>query len=454
MTTEKPFVWGVATASYQIEGAFDQDGKTLSVWDLFARTKGKVYNGDSGDFACDSYNRADEDIALIKDLGVDAYRFSLSWPRIIPTGTGEVSEAGLAYYDRLIDGLIENGITPYITMFHWDYPYELYKRGHWLNDASSDWFADFADLVTKRYGDRVKHWMTINEPQCFIGLGYFSGVHAPGLKLSPYDIIRMSHNALLAHGKAVQIIRKNVENSVVGYAPASKVYVPATDTKADREAAYEMMFGRGKRQGKISETDFTFDNDFWNDPIYLGKYPDWVMEELGDYLPETVEEDLEIISSPVDFFGVNIYSGDVVRKAEDGSIENVRPKSGHPVTGLNWNVEPRSLYWGPRFFYERYQVPIMVTENGLSMKDWVSLDGKVHDPGRIDFLARYIGELQRAHHDGTEVAGYFQWSLLDNFEWAEGYKERFGIVHVDFETGERTPKDSYYWYREFIKAQR
>jgi beta-glucosidase len=450
MDKSRPFVWGVATAAYQIEGAYKQDGKSLSIWDMFSNTRDKVHDFDNGNTACDSYNRWEEDIELIKNLGVDAYRFSLSWTRILPNGTGEINEAGLAYYDKLIDGLLENNITPYITVFHWDYPYALYCRGHWLNAASSDWFDNLVDVVTKRFGDRVKHWMTINEPQCFIGLGYFTGVHAPGLKLSKFDIIRMAHNTLLAHGKAVRTIRANVPSAVIGYAPASKVFVPSEAIEADILAAKEMMFGRGLRTGNISDSDFTFDNDFWNDPIFLGRYPAWVIEEMAAYLPDGWEDDMAIISSPVDFFGVNIYSGAYV-KAHDGAIELVRHASGHPVTGLNWAVVPESLYWGPKLLFERYGIPILITENGLSLKDWISLDGKVHDSNRIDFLERYLIALKKASDDGVTVNGYFQWSLLDNFEWAEGYNERFGLVYVDFKTGERTPKDSYYWYRDTIK---
>lgn len=452
MSFNNEFVWGAATASYQIEGSPYEDGKGLSIWDVFCKTEGKVYNGDTGDYACDSYHRWKEDVQLLKDLGVDAYRFSLSWPRIMPTGEGAVNEVGLAFYDQFIDALVAEGITPYITLFHWDYPYDLYKKGGWLNRASADWFETFTDIVTKRYGDRVKHWFTLNEPQIFIALGYQVGEHAPGHHFGPIDVMTMTHNVLLSHGKAVKKIRENVAGSKIGFAPAFNPIMPAYDDPKLIELCREVNFDEVLFPGeKKIETHFAFSQALWADPVYLGKYPQWVFDEIGWVLPDTLEEDLKLISQPIDFYGVNIYQGRTFELDGLGGIREVVKHEGHAVTGFDWPVTPEALYWGPKYVYERYNKPVYVTENGLSMKDWVALDGKVHDPNRIDFLNRYLLNFRKAGEEGIDLAGYFQWSLMDNFEWAHGYKQRFGIVHVDFTTGTRTPKDSYYWYKTVIE---
>ena len=451
---DKDFLWGAATASYQVEGGAYDDGKGLSVWDVFTKTEGKVYNMDSGDFACDSYHRIHEDVAILKELGVKAYRFSISWPRVMPKGTGEVNEKGLEYYDRFVDALLEAGIEPYVTLFHWDYPYELYKRGQWLNDDSSDWFEAYTRVVVGKLGDRVKNWMTHNEPQCFIGHGYQGAVHAPGHKYAKYDLIRMSHNVNLAHGKAVRAIREIVgDEANIGIAYVASLCHPKRDTPEDIEAARRYTFEPQKYLVGWDENNFCFDNDYWYDPILLGKYPDWVMDELRDWLPEEEQfkKDMEIITSDIDFVGLNVYQGPTVEAFGD-KVKVTREPEGHKVTGLNWLISEQIMYWGVKFMYERYNKPIYITENGLSNKDWVALDGKVHDEARIDFLKRYLTELEKAQNDGVDVRGYFQWSLYDNFEWAEGYKDRFGLVHVDFVTGDRTPKESYYWYKELIKA--
>ncbi len=449
---DKDFLWGAATASYQVEGAAYDDGKGLSVWDMFTKTPHKVYNKDNGDYACDSYHRIEEDIKLIKDLGVKSYRFSISWPRVIPNGVGPVNETGLAYYERFVDALIEAGIEPYITLFHWDYPYELYKKGQWLNDDSSDWFEAYTRVVVGRLGNRVKNWITLNEPQCFIGLSYQKGIHAPGHQYNKFDLIRMSHNTLLAHGKAVRVIREIIgAEAKVGFAFVANLCHPKSNTQEDIEAARRYTFEARKYTRFIDEKNFCFDNDYWYDPILLGKYPDWVMRELRDWLPsaQQFEKDMAIISTDVDFIGLNIYQGPTVED-DDGYIKVVREQEGHALTGLNWLVSEKIMYWGTKFMFDRYKKPIYITENGLSNKDWIALDGKVHDEGRIDFLNRYLVELEKARKEGVDIRGYFQWSLLDNFEWAEGYKERFGLVHVDFSTGERTPKESYYWYKNLI----
>jgi beta-glucosidase len=454
MSFKKGFVWGVSTAAYQIEGAAYEDGKGLSVWDMYAKTPDKVFKGHTGDTACDHYHRLEEDLQLLKDSGVNSYRFSISWPRILPDGIGEVNEKGVEFYNRLIDGLLAIGITPYVTIFHWDYPYELYKQGGWMNPECSDWFAYYTDVLTKRFGDRVKHWFTLNEPQIFIGMGHQTGRHAPGHKHSEFDIAVMVHNVLLAHGKAVKTIRSNVANSVVGYAPAGFPSIPETSSPEDIEMARKITFAEGQKDSsflKKHHMPLGLTEVLWIDPVYLGKYPEWFIKDFGHMLPSTWEEDLSIISQPIDMCAVNLYQGSYVSDLS-GEPKFREDIPGQPLTGFDWRITPEMLYWAVKFYHERYNKPIYITENGLSCRDWVSLDGKVHDPGRIDFLTRYIGQFKKAADEGIDVAGYFQWSLMDNFEWAEGYKERFGLIHVDFKTFKRTPKDSYYWYKEVIDS--
>lgn len=445
MSFPSDFTWGVATASYQIEGAAYKEGGGWCVWDMFCRRPGAVHGGENGDIACDHYNRWREDVALMKDLGIKAYRLSISWPRILPTGTGAINQAGLDFYDGLIDALLDAGITPYVTLFHWDLPYELYCKGGWLNRDSADWFADYTRIIMDRLSDRVSHWMTLNEPQCFIGLGMQSGAHAPGDKLATAEVLRAGHHAMLAHGKAVQTIRaESKQPAKVGYAPVGVVYVPATDSAEDIEAARRSTFD-------LSTTNM-WSNAWWMDPVFLGRYPEEALKAFGIDAPPIKSGDLDTISEPLDFFGCNIYNAQTVQAGADGSPEMVPHPQGLGRTSPGWPVTPQCLYWGPRFFAERYGKPVIITENGLGVTDWVARDGNVYDPQRIDFLNRHLLELERAYDDGVDVRGYFQWSLMDNFEWAEGYKIRFGLVYVDYQTQQRIPKSSAHWYREVIKS--
>lgn len=432
------FVWGTATAAYQIEGAWNEDGRTPSTWDVFSRQKGKTYCGHNGDTACGSYRKYKEDIALMKGLGVNAYRFSVSWNRIFPDGIGSVNEEGTDYYSRLIDELLKNGIEPYMTMFHWDYPYALYLRGGWMNPDSSKWFGEYAQTLARRFGDRVKNFITLNEPQCFIGAGHRDGNHAPGLRLDEPDISHCVHNTLLSHGRAVQAIRANAPDAKIGYAPCGSVAIPATGSEADINAAREKMF---------SGSDM-WDNGRWLDPIYLGIYPESLISALG----EPTDEDLKIISQEIDFFGANIYQGELVRADENGTPIRMDSSAGHFRTSMNWPVTPDCLYWGAKFYYERYKKPIFITENGMANNDCISADGKCHDAQRIEYLRSHISGLKRAAAEGVDVGGYFQWSLMDNFEWAEGYNQRFGLTYLDYATGRRIPKDSYYWYKSVVES--
>jgi beta-glucosidase len=445
MAFPKEFVWGAATASYQVEGATEEDGRGSSVWDMFCRKPGAVWRGQTGEPACDHYRRYAQDVALMKEIGLQAYRFSISWPRVIPEGTGAVNAAGLEFYDRLTDALLAADVIPYATLFHWDFPYPLYCRGGWLNCDSADWFADYARAVVDRLSDRIVHWMTQNEPQCFILLGLQVGEHAPGDRLGLREVVRAGHHALLAHGKAVQVIRSRAKRPpLVGMAPVGHVCAPASERPEDVAAARAQSFNVTR--------DSVWPTNWWMDPAVLGGYPETGLASLGGDAPEIRADDMATIRQPLDFFGCNIYQCAQVRAGADGKPESLSPVLGEPLTAYRWSVTPEALYWGPRFLHERYRLPILVTENGMSNADWVSLDGRVRDPQRIDFTQRYLLALHRAVADGIPVLGYFHWSLMDNFEWAQGYKERFGLIHVDYTTQRRTLKDSARWYAEVIRT--
>jgi beta-glucosidase len=440
------FVWGVASASYQVEGAAAEGGRSPSVWDEFSQTPGKTHEGHTGAVACDSYHRPDEDADLIAGLGATGYRLSIAWPRVVPAGVGDLNEPGLAYYDRLVDALLARGVDPWVTLFHWDMPACLYRRGGWLNRDAPSWFADYTEAVVDRLSDRVTHWFTLNEPQIFLGLGHNEGTHAPGLRLSRKDVLLATHHALLAHGTSAQVIRARAKRpSQIGCAPVGNLKSPATDGAADVEAARAATFS-------VPEKGWTFNYTWYCDPMLRGHYPEDGLALFGKDAPEVRPGDMETIRQPMDFFGVNIYSSDVVRAGPDGAAEPAPRGPGYPITMFRWPVQPDALYWGPKFLQERYRLPVVITENGLASMDWVHTDGQVHDAGRIDFLTRYLLELRRAIADGVDVRGYFQWSIMDNFEWAEGYALRFGLVYVDYRTGERIPKDSYRWFRSVIAA--
>ncbi|MFZ6027839.1 MAG: GH1 family beta-glucosidase [Chloroflexota bacterium] len=437
------FVWGAAAAAYQIEGAAYEDGKGLSVWDTFCRRPRAIWSGHNGENACDHYHRWREDVALMKSIGLKAYRLSLSWPRLLPEGRGKVNEKGVAFYDALIDALLAAGIQPYVTLFHWDYPHELFLRGGWLHPDSADWFAEYAGLVAQRLGDRVKYWITHNEPQVTIGNGHLENHHAPGIKLAFQDSLLAAHNLLLSHGKAVMALRANAAQPLqVGFAPVGNVKFPASESEADITAARRAMFA-------IHDRHF-WNNTWFSDPVFLKQYPADGLERFAKDMPAIKAGDMDVIAQPLDFYGVNIYFGECIHAGDDGQPENVAFAPGHPMTTMGWYVSPEVLRWGPRFLYERYGKPIYITENGMANTDWVAADGKVHDPQRIDFTARYLHQLRRAIADGAEVAGYFYWSVMDNFEWSQGYKQRFGLVHVDYTTQQRTLKDSALWYRDVI----
>ncbi len=435
------FVWGAATASYQIEGAVHEDGRGESIWDRFSRTPGKTANGDTGDVACDHYHHWQEDIQLMRTLGLNAYRFSIAWPRIVPDGRGHVNEAGLAFYDRLVDGLLEAGITPWVTLYHWDLPQILEDAGGWPNRATADAFAEYTDVVTRRLGDRVKHWITLNEPWCSAFLGYHNGHHAPG-RTNLEDALQALHTLLLAHGQAVSIIRRNSPDAQVGITLNLAQVYPTTDSPDDQAAArrYDGYFNR-----------------WFLDPLYGRGYPQDMVALYGGDAPATDAADFPIIAAPTDFLGLNYYSPTFVHNDPEAAFLQV----GHTrredlqYTAMDWAVYPQGLYdllvRVPRDYPTG---PLYITENGAAYPDQVSQNGeaRVHDPDRTQYYAQHLQAAQRAIGAGVPLQGYFAWSLMDNFEWAFGYTRRFGITYVDYDTQQRTLKDSGRWYKAVIAA--
>ena len=452
------FLWGSATSAYQIEGATSDGGRTNSVWDTFCKKPGAIRDHSSGDVACEHYKYWNQDVKLMAQIGLQAYRFSISWSRILPNGYGKLNSEGIDFYDRLIDSLLENNIEPFVTLFHWDLPEAINKKGGWLNPEIAKWFGEYAGLLSERYSDRVKSWFTLNEPQCFIWLGHYTGSKAPGYKLSFKECLQALHNSLLAHGNAVRALRHNAKQSIkIGPVNTGSVAFPAKENEENIVAAYNATFNVfGSEDDKHSYYNWNSPvNPLWNfawyaDPIFLGSYPEAGLEALGDNVPKFTDEDMKLISEPVDYCGLNLYSGfPVLNDTKIGWVCQPRPL-GNELTAFKWSVTPEIMYWAPKFFYERYKKPIYITENGMSSHDWVNKSGKVHDPQRIQFLESYLKEYKRAASKGVPIKGYFLWSLLDNFEWEQGYEERFGIIHVDFETQERRLKDSAIWYAKCI----
>jgi beta-glucosidase len=418
------------------------------VWDVFPQESGKVFENHNGNVACDHYHRWREDVGLMRDFGLQAYRLSLSWPRIQPTGTGKPNAKGLAFYDRLIDALLAVNVTPWVTLYHWDLPQALQQRGGFLNRDMVEWFGDYAAIVVNRLGDRVKHWMTFNEPPVIMGLGYQEGLFAPGLKLPFSDCLLGAHHLLMAHGRAVQALRAGCQGKVrIAIAHTSRERIPATETKGDIEAARRDYFESTK--------PVMWNLAWWADPIVFGQYPEDGLKAFGAAMPRFTSADMKLISQKTDFIAYNCYTGWQVRAGANGATERL-PGGwgiGNARGTLAWlDVAPQAIYWAARFQTERYGLPLVFSENGYCNTDFVHLDGKVHDPQRIDFMTRYLRAISRAIKEGVPVEGYFYWSILDNFEWAEGYKDRFGLVHVDYQTQKRTPKDSAYWYRDTIQS--
>jgi beta-glucosidase len=431
------FLWGCATAAYQIEGGARDGGRGPSLWDVFSHTPGKTHEGDTGDIADDSYHLYKEDVRLLKNLGVKTYRMSISWSRVFPTGKGQVNQTGVDYYSKVVDELLANNITPYITLFHWDTPAGL--PGGWQNRDTSKAFADYAAYITKTLGDRVKHWMTTNEFICFTDLGYKIGQFAPGLKLPDAQVNQIRHNAILAHGKAVQAIRASTPSGTqVGLAENAIVFCPVMETPEHIEATQKAT---------------RIENGMFLTPVLEGRYPEEYLKACGANAPKIESGDMEAIGSKLDFVGLNIYTPQYVRaetSAPNGYIVENYPES-YPHMWSPWlTIGPECIYWGVRNVVDLWRVPaIYITENGTSSSD-VLKDGTVQDTDRVMYLRNHLTHLHRAVTEGYPVKGYFLWSLMDNFEWADGYSKRFGIHYVDFKTLKRYPKLSAEWYKNVI----
>ena len=434
MTTYKfphNFLWGAATASYQIEGAWNADGGGESIWDRFSHTPGKVTNGNTGDIACDHYHRFEEDIALMRHLGLKAYRFSISWTRVLPLGAGNVNPSGLDFYDRLVDALCAANIEPFLTLHHWDYPQALYEAGGWTNRTNLHHFADYATIVAKRLGDRVKFWATFNEPGVIAWDGYVSGEHAPG-EQDPLKAKQVAHNLMVAHGLAVQAIR--------GVDPNLKVGIVLNQWMSDATDDDPRSIHNSESAWNRSETTFLH-------TIFKGYYhPEYV--EFAGGLPEIQAGDMALIAQKLDFLGINFYSRNLYNA--QGHVEEV---AGSEYTEMGWEVCAPALRRMLNKINREYNVPpIYITENGSSFPDEVSADGKIHDPRRLDYLKNHFIQTRLAMQDGVDVRGYMVWSLMDNFEWGHGFTKRFGIIRVDYETQKRTVKDSGEWYAEVIRT--
>jgi beta-glucosidase len=431
------FIWGAATASYQIEGAVFDDGRGESVWDRFCATQGKVRGGDSGAVACDFYHRYRDDIRLMRELGLDAFRFSIAWPRVVPEGRGAVNAAGLDFYDRLVDELLANDIEPFATLFHWDTPQALEDAGGWPARATAEAFVEYAEAVVARLGDRVRRWMTHNEPWVHAWIGHAWGEHAPG-RTCEADAVAAAHHLLLSHGWAVEAIRSASPDAQVGIVLNLAHAYPASDSPEDEAAAWHID-GEGNR--------------WFLDPIFRGSYPADLLDRNELLAPVVRDGDLETIAAPIDFLGVNNYFRFVVGAGPNGPQFVANPEAQH--TDMGWEVHPDGLYKLLARIANDYTPPaIYVTENGAAFGDVRVHDGAVHDPERTAYLETYIDAVGRATAEGAPVKGYFVWSFLDNFEWGHGYSKRFGIVYIDYPTLERVPKDSFYWYRDLIAASR
>jgi beta-glucosidase len=434
------FRWGTATSAYQVEGAVNEDGRGPSIWDSFVRQPGRISDGSTGDISADHYHRYREDIALMKAMGTKTYRFSIAWPRLFPDGRGAFNEKGLAFYDRLVDALLEAGIDPFATLYHWDLPQALQDKDGWLARDTALAFGDYAAEVARRLSDRVGHFFTLNEMSTFVELGYREGIFAPGLKLDPAALNQVRHHAVLAHGLAVQAVRAHAKpGTKVGPAENIATALPAVETAENIHAA------------ELATREL---NAPYLTVMLEGHYTDAYLAAAGANAPKFTARDLETIASPVDFVGLNVYTPSqyvVASEAKPGWSVLPFPAS-HPHMASDWlRIGPESLYWAPRHAAKLWGVKdIYITENGTSAADQPAADGAVYDLDRVMYLRSYLTQLQRATAEGVPVRGYFLWSLLDNFEWVDGYSKRFGVVHVDFATQKRTPKLSASFYREVI----
>ena len=438
VTFPQEFVWGCATAAYQIEGAWDEDGKGESIWDRFCHTTDKVRDGDTGDVACDHYHRYREDVALMKELGLHSYRFSISWPRIFPEGKGAVNQQGLDFYSRLVDELLAAGITPFPTLYHWDLPQALQDEGGWANRETAQHFADYAATVVDHLGDRVKRWLIFNEPWIFTILAYMAGIHPPALR-DGATALRATHVVNLAQGLAARAMRATGKVDALGSAFSMSGVYPASESEEDKAAA---------------ERSFRFTNLWFLEPIQNGRYPDAYVGGTDPARFGAQPGDMELVQAPLDFIGINLYARNVI--AHDAQDRNLGARQVPPQdverTDFGWEVYPEALHDVIARIWEDYQLPIYITENGCSYGDGPDERGVVDDQRRISFYQRYLAQVARAIEEGADVRGYYAWSLMDNFEWTMGYSQRFGLVYVDYPTQRRIIKQSGYWYRDAIAA--
>ncbi|MBR0161257.1 MAG: beta-glucosidase [Oscillospiraceae bacterium] len=433
MAFSNDFLWGAASAAFQVEGAWNEDGKAPSIWD--ALNKGHIKHGETGETACDHYHRYKEDIALMKELGLKSYRFSVSWPRVMPA-PGMINQKGIAFYQNLVNELCQAGIEPICTLYHWDLPMWAHEKGGWENSGISELFAEYAAVMVDALSDRVQYWCTVNEPSVFTACGYITGTHAPFIRTigdqqrMGVTVAAVTKNILLAHGKAVKVIRDRAKKPPrIGIALAADIFVPTERVGEDEAKAKTLAAGASP-----------FCAAYWMDPMLLGKAP----EHLKDLF---TDEDRAIIHQPLDFFGFNSYNS---ASYSDSTGPNPDRQQGLPITAMDWPITPDVLYYGAKFFHDKYGLPVLITENGMANLDFVMSDDCVHDPQRMEYMKSYLTGLKRAVEEGIPVLGYTYWSFMDNMEWAEGYDKRFGLVYVDYRTQKRTLKDSAKYYQSII----
>ncbi|WP_417834237.1 GH1 family beta-glucosidase [Thalassospira xiamenensis] len=431
------FRWGVSTSSYQIEGGASDDGRGASIWDTYCATPGRVANGDNGSVACDHYHRWAEDLDLIRRLGAKHYRFSVMWPRVIPNGTGEVNETGMAFYDRLIDGMCERDLDPWLCLYHWDLPQALQDRGGWANRDIVDWFGDYTELLVKRFGDRVKSWVTFNEPNVVAWVGHEEGRHAPGIT-DPRAAMRVAHHLNMCHARATRVIKHHYPDAPVGFVlPMHKAYT--LPHRREQDAHLVDLF-----EAKWNGT--------FLDPVYFGRYPELIIDRME---PHIQDGDLEAIKTKVNFQGLNQYFPSYIEATEGRAwpFKHAEPPKYFRRTEMGWAIDGDCFYRTMKILQENYgNPPVFVTENGGAFIDLPGHDGYIEDQDRIAYYSEYLSALLRAVDEGANVQGYMPWSLLDNFEWAYGYEKRFGLVHVDYNTLKRTPKASYDFMRRVIES--
>lgn len=439
----KDFLWGAATAAYQIEGAAREDGRGPSIWDQFSHTPGKTVNGDHGDVACDHYHRMGEDLDWMAKLGLNAYRFSVSWSRVLPEGRGKVNEKGLDFYSRLIEGLLQRGITPILTLYHWDLPLALQEKGGWASRDTTDWYAEYADLLFRRLGDRVPYWITHNEPWVAAFMGHLTGEHAPGIQDLP-TALTVAHHLLLSHSKAVEAFRANhLPDAKIGITNVFTKAYPASGKDEDRQIA--LLFER-------------LQNGWFLDPLISGSYPLELIPILASYSDFAFiqEGDMQKMNRPIDFIGVNYYFRNIVRHHPEQKPLGfeILPPQGE-LTAMGWEVYPNGILEVLQSLHSLYpDLPILITENGAAYEDQLTPGGKVVDKARIRFLQSHLEKVREAIAQGIPVVGYCLWSLMDNFEWAYGYGKRFGLLYIDYPTLKRIPKESFFWYQSLIQQER